>query len=83
MDKDAEEALVMDLPAGTYFCHKIDMVPEMNLPEVIENVYHEDKYAEVIVANILLDKFQIGTKKSELQKRILSNLESNEAVKKY
>lgn len=73
MDKDAEDSLGMELPAGTFFCHKINMVPEMNLPETIENVYHEDEYPEIIVANILLDKFQIVTKKSELQKRILSN----------
>lgn len=68
MDKDAEDPLVMKLPSGTFLCHKINMVPEMDLPETIENVYHEDEYSEVIVANILLDKFQIGTKKSELQK---------------
>ena len=69
MDKDVEDPLVMKLSAGTFFCHKINMVPEMNLPKTIENVYHVDEYQEVIVANILLDKFQIGTKKSELQKR--------------
>lgn len=44
-------------------------MPMMDLPETIENVYHEDEYPEVIAANILLNKFQIGTKKSELQKR--------------
>lgn len=69
MDKDADNPHVMDLPAGTFWCHKINMVPEMDLPETIEKVYHEEEYSEVIVANILLDKFQIGTKKSELQKR--------------
>lgn len=73
MNKDVENPLIKVLPAGTFLCHKIDMVSEMDILEAIENVYREDAYTEVIVANILLDKFQIGTKKSELQKKIPSN----------
>lgn len=40
----------------------------------INSLRYYEKYPEVIVANILQDNFQIGTKKSELQKRIPSNI---------
>lgn len=65
MDKSTEDSYAMTLPAGTFLCHKIEMTPEMDLPATIENIY--GTYQKVVLANILLDKFQIGTKKSELQ----------------
>lgn len=37
--------------------------------KLIENTYGTEPGSEIILANILLDKFQIGTKKSELQKK--------------
>ena len=59
----------MTLPAGIFQCRKIEMTPEMDLPATIEKTY--GTYQQVVVANILLDKFQIGTRKSELQNRVL------------
>lgn len=69
MDKNTENPYAMTLPAGTFRCRKIEMTPEMDLPATIERTY--GAYQQVVVANILLDKFQLGTKKSELQMRIL------------
>lgn len=59
----------MTLPAGIFQCRKIEMTPEMDLPATIEKTY--GTYQQVVVANILLDRFQIGTKRSEVQMRIL------------
>lgn len=67
MDKESDEPLATVLPSGTFLCHKIDMKLNSNLPETIAQIYQEEEYTDVILANILLDKFQIGTKKSELQ----------------
>lgn len=39
-----------------------------NVIQEIENTYGDEPCSEIVLANILLDKFQIGTKKSELQK---------------
>lgn len=68
MDKNTEDPYAMTLPAGTFRCRKIEMTPEMDLLATIEKAY--GTYQQVVVANILLDKFQIGTKKSELQMRV-------------
>ena len=38
--------------------------------DAVEAVYGTNEKAEIIVSNMLLDKYQTGTKKSELQKRI-------------
>lgn len=70
MDRTTTDPHALILPAGTFLCHKIDMTPGMDLPATIAAAYGGEPDADVIVANILLDKFQIGTKKSELQKRI-------------
>lgn len=65
MDKNTEDPYAITMPAGKFRCQRIEMTPEMDLPGTIEKVY--GAYQLVIVANILLDKYQIGTKKSELQ----------------
>ncbi len=70
MDKTTTDPHALVIPAGTFLCHKIDMTPGMDLPATIAAAYGGEPDADIIVANILLDKFQIGTKKSELQKRI-------------
>lgn len=71
MEKDTQDPLAMVLPAGKFLCRKIDMTPVMNLPEMIERAYEGTPFTQAIIANILLDKFQIGTKKSEVQKSLL------------
>lgn len=71
MDKDTKDPLALKVPAGSFLCYKMDMTTGINLSETIENTYGDTEYTEIIAANILLDKFQIGTRKSELQKRIL------------
>lgn len=65
----AQDPHTMVLSEGTFLCSKLDMTPGMDLPATIENIY--GTYQQVVVANILLDRFQIGTKRSEVQMRIL------------
>lgn len=71
MEKNTQDPLAMVLPAGEFLCREIDMTPGMDLPETIERAYEGTPFTQVIIANILLDKFQIGTKKSEMQKSLL------------
>lgn len=33
MEKDAQDPLAMVLPAGEFLCRKMDMTPEMDLPD--------------------------------------------------
>lgn len=70
MDKTAKDPLVSVLSGGEFYCRKIDMADGLNVLQEIENTYGNELCGEIILANILLDKFQIGTKKSELQKII-------------
>lgn len=69
MDKTANDPLVSVLSGGEFLCRKIDMADGSNVLQEIESTYG-NPHGKIILANILLDKFQIGTKKSELQKAI-------------
>lgn len=70
MAKDQAEASIERIPAGTFLCRQIDLTVDVKLSDVIKAVYDNSEKATIIVSNMLLDKYQIGTKKSELQKRI-------------
>lgn len=70
MDKSTTDPLVSLLPGGQFLCRTIDMADGMNVLQEIENTYGEKTCGEFVLANILLDKFQLGTKKSELQKSV-------------
>lgn len=70
MEKDKNDAFVEIIPSGTFLCHQIDLSSDIKLSDAIEAVYGENERTELVVSNMLLDKYQIGTKKSELQKRV-------------
>lgn len=63
MDKTAKDPLVSVLSGGESLCRKIDMADIGNVLQEIENTYGKKPPVKIIVANILLNKFQIGTKK--------------------
>lgn len=68
--KDRSDEAVRILPAGDFLCRQVDLQPNNDLTEAIEDAFGEVGTDEIIVSNMLLDKYQIGIKKSELQKRI-------------
>lgn len=68
MDKTADDSFVSVLPGGRFLCRKIDMADGTDILQTVEHTYGDNLCGEIILANMLLDKFQIGTKKSELQK---------------
>lgn len=59
------------ISAGTFLCQQVNLPINVELLNVIESVYGKSENTKIIVSNMLLDKYQLGTKKSELQKRIL------------
>lgn len=66
--KDVQDKSIIKLPAGNFLCQQINLTPETNLIEVIHSTFQKSEKMEIIVSNMLLDNFQIGTKRSELQK---------------
>lgn len=71
MAKDKKDACIEVISGGTFLCRQINLNTDMKLDDVINAVYGSSKKEKIIVSNMLLDKYQIGTKKSELQKRIV------------
>ncbi len=63
MDKTATKLLISVLSGGKFLCQKIDMAENTDVLREIENIYGNEFIGEIILANILLDKFQIETKK--------------------
>ncbi len=70
---DPQDEAVMKIPAGDFLCRQIDLTPETDLMEVIRSTFDKNDEMEIIVSNMLLDKFQIGTKRSELQVAVVKN----------
>lgn len=58
------------LAAGSFLCRQVDLAAGVSLPETIVETYGDCDGAKLIVSNMLLDKYQVGTKKSELQKML-------------
>lgn len=58
---------ILTIPAGNFFCKQINLLPDTDIVQTIEKTYAEKKYTDVIVSNMLMSKFQIGTKTTELQ----------------
>lgn len=70
MDADKEDVAIEVIPAGTFLCRQLDLMADVSLPHAIRSAYGDVENTRIVVSNMLLDKYQIGTKKSELQKRI-------------
>lgn len=71
MAKEKQDVSIASIPEGTFLCRQLDLDPSIRITDAIGTVYGDVKNGTIIVSNFLLDKYQIGTKKSELQKRIL------------
>lgn len=63
----SSEENIIKLPAGNFLCKQISLTPDTDLIETIHSVYGYKNDMDIIVSNMLLGKFQIGTKTSELQ----------------
>lgn len=70
-DMDSEQNIIK-LPAGDFLCKQINLTPETDLVEAIHSTFEYADDMSIIVSNMLLSKFQIGTKTSELQQRVNS-----------
>lgn len=55
------------IPAGNFLCKQINLLPDTDILQTIRDVFATNEYTDVIISNMLLSKFQIGTKTSELQ----------------
>lgn len=71
MAKGKNDMSLESISAGTFLCQQVNLPINVELLNVIESVYGKSENTKIIVSNMLLDKYQLGTKKSELQKRIL------------
>ena len=58
---------ILIIPAGNFLCKQINLLPDTDILYAIEEAFSSVHYTDVIVSNMLLSKFQIGTKTTELQ----------------
>lgn len=69
--EDINDKSVMKIPSGEFQCCQVDLTPEIDIQQLIDKTYGTDKKGDIIISNMLLEKYQIGTKKSEFQRRVL------------
>lgn len=70
MRGEGQDPSVRILPAGSFICRQVDLVSAKSISDIVETTFGAAKNSEIVVSNMLLDKYRIGTKKSELQKRV-------------
>ena len=63
----ADSDNIITIPAGDFICKQINLFPDTDIVQVIKESFASMRYTNVIVSNMLLSKFQIGTKTTELQ----------------
>lgn len=68
--KNVEDESAMIIPASDFQCCQIDLTPEVDIRQMIGDMYGAENKDDIIISNMLLEKFQIGTKKSELQRKV-------------
>ena len=68
-DIDSDENIIK-IPVGDFLCKQISLTPDTDLIETIRATYGYENDMQIIVSNMLLSKFQIGTKTSELQQKV-------------
>lgn len=54
--------------SGEFQCCHMDLTPEIGIQHLVDSIYGNDNKEDIIISNMLLEKYQIGSKKSELQK---------------
>lgn len=69
--ENINDKYVIKMPSGDFRCCQVDLTPEINIQQLIDRIYGKDIKEEIIISNMLLEKYQIGTKKSELQMKIV------------
>lgn len=69
--KNIEDEHVMVITCGEFQCCQVNLTPEINLQQQINDIYGDGVRGDIIISNMLLEKYQIGSKKSEFQRRIL------------
>lgn len=60
----------IEIESGEFQFCQVDLTPEISIQQLIDTIYGTDKSGDIIISNMLLEKYQMGTKKSELQKRV-------------
>lgn len=68
--KNIDDAHVITIPSGEYQCCQVDLTPKIGIQHLLNTIYGSDNKDDIIISNMLLEKYQIGSRKSELQKRL-------------
>lgn len=65
--ENINDKYAITIPSGEFQCCQVDLTTEIDIRQLIDTTYGTDKKENIIISNMLLEKYQIGTKKSEFQ----------------
>jgi len=63
-----DEKCVYTIPASEYSCVQVELEPNFDFLQVIEESWETEKETTVIVDNVMLEKYSFETRPSEMQK---------------
>lgn len=64
MAKDKADSSIEVIRGGDFLCRQVDLNMDVNLTDAIRAIYEDVDDTTIVVSNMLLNKYQIGTKKS-------------------
>lgn len=65
---DESEEKVLTIPAGVYSCVQVELGPNLDFMNVIQDNWNEESTKTFVVNNVMLEKYSFETRPSELQK---------------
>ena len=74
LNSDKNEEKIVTIPAGVYPCVQVELEPNLDFLSVIESNWKGPKIKNVIVNNVMLEKYSFETRPSELQMVEFDNL---------
>lgn len=57
--ENINDEYVTTIPAGEFQCCQVNMTPEIDILEQIEMTFGREKKEDIIISNMLLEKYQI------------------------
>lgn len=70
VSRNISDSCIIKISEGQFMCRQLDMTPQTNLLEAIRSDFEITDGTEIIVSNMFQDRFQLGSRRSEIQVRV-------------
>lgn len=62
-----DEERIIRIPAGTFACMQVDMTPDTQVSELLEEYFSQKNTGTILISNMILNKLHFNSRHSEIQ----------------